>query len=52
MKLETGQLVKSAKGNLGIIIWVSKNRKWCDLMWCSTGYKRQGFPCLQLRRLQ
>ena len=50
MKFEKGQLVISTKGNLGVII--AANRKWCDLLWCSTGYVRTGFPCAQLRRVQ
>jgi len=48
MKLETGQLVISTKGNLGIIIEVCNVTRTCALAWCSTGYIRQGFPCVQL----
>ncbi len=50
MKLETGQLVISAKGNLGVIIEIHEETRTCSLLWCSTGVVRYGFPCVQLRR--
>mgnify|MGYP001377611525 CR=1 FL=1 len=49
MKFQKGDLVMSTKGNLGIILCT--NQRWCDVMWCSTGYIRQGFGCVQLRKI-
>jgi hypothetical protein len=50
MKFETGQLVESTMGNLGIIIEV--DGRHCSVMWCSTGCVRTGFPCMSLRRVR
>ena len=48
---KAGDLVISTKGNLGVIINLSDNKSFCSLLWCSTGYIRQGFACVQLRKV-
>ena len=50
MKFQTGELVESMLGNLGIIIEV--DGRHCSVMWCSTGAVRTGFPCMSLRRVK
>lgn len=50
--MKVGDLAKTRKGNLVLIVKLYKNPigaiEYCDVVFCKTGYYREGFPYFSL----